>query len=80
MRLRYFRATLCVFFENSGINFLYRISVPSPQQKTLADYVEGILELDVVVDERKVKGSRRSLSPTLLRKKIEALKHSDSEG
>ena len=50
--------------------------VPSPQQKTLADYVEGILELDLEdgrgQPQRKV--IRRNLSPNLLRRKIEELK------
>ena len=61
-------------------------AVPSPQQKTLADYIEGILVIDV--DDSSsgrrqrsraaaVGGNRNSLSPNLLRRKIEELKVSD---
>ena len=60
-------------------------AVPSPQQKTLADYIEGILVIDV--DESSsgrrqrsraaAGGNRNSLSPNLLRRKIEELKVSD---
>jgi hypothetical protein len=67
-------------------------SVPSPQQKTLADYVEGILELDlrdiglrgqnrrVVRTGEAAAAATRNLSPNLLRRKIEELKDSSSGG
>ena len=63
-------------------------AVPSPQQKTLADYIEGILVIDVD-DSNNRRRSRtaaaavngginsRNLSPNLLRRKIEELKGSD---
>ncbi len=57
------------------------LPVPSPQQKTLADYVEGILGIDLEdgsgQPQRKV--SRRKLSPNLLRRKIEELKEADQK-
>ena len=63
------------------------VAVPSPQQKTLADYIEGILVIDVD-DSNNRRRSRtaaaavgnsnsRNLSPNLLRRKIEELKESD---
>ena len=61
------------------------VAVPSPQQKTLADYIEGILVIDVD-DSNSRRRSRtaaaaangnRKLSPNLLRRKIEKLKESD---
>ena len=62
------------------------VAVPSPQQKTLADYIEGILVIDVD-DSNSRRRSRtaaaaaangnRNLSPNLLRRKIEELKESD---
>ena len=63
-------------------------TVPSPQQKTLADYIEGILVIDVddSSNGRRQRsraaaavggGNRNSLSPNLLRRKIEELKVSD---
>ena len=54
--------------------------VPSPQQKTLADYVEGVLEVDLDLGGRravaKVK-AKRNLSPSLLRRRIEELKENE---
>ena len=61
------------------------VAVPSPQQKTLADYIEGILVIDVD-DSNSRRRSRTAaaaangngnLSPNLLRRKIEELKESD---
>ena len=56
-------------------------AVPSPQQKTLADYIEGILVIDVddSNDRRRVRtaAANKNLSPNLLRRKIEELKDSD---
>ena len=59
--------------------FLIKFTVPSPQQKTLSDYVEGIFEVELEdgkgQPQRKV--SRKNLSPNLLRRKIEKLKDAE---
>ena len=65
------------------------VAVPSPQQKTLADYIEGILVIDVDASNSRrrsrtaaaavaVNGGNNNgnLSPNLLRRKIEELKDS----
>ncbi|TRY73430.1 hypothetical protein TCAL_15764 [Tigriopus californicus] len=58
---------------------LQNLLIPSPNEKTLADYVEGILELDLEdgrgQPQRRV--SRKNLSPSVLRKRIEALQETD---
>ena len=74
------------------------IPVPSPNQKTLSDYVAGVLDLDTIEsssndckgqiqeeeeeshssERRRSNKQRRPLSPTLLRKRIEQLKESET--
>ena len=90
-------------FSNSLINYLINLhiyAVPSPNQKTLSDYVAGVLDLQPAaeslidtkgqIDDEEEKESRNNqqqrrrqhlrnpLSPTLLRKRIEQLKESET--
>lgn len=79
-----------VFLADAGGDLkLQSLFVPSPQQKTLADYIEGILVIDVDASNSRrrsrtaaaavaVNGGNNNgnLSPNLLRRKIEELKDS----
>lgn len=56
-------------------------SVPSPEQKTLSDYVEGVLQLSLEdgrgQPQRRL--ARKNLSPNLLRRRIEELKEGEKD-